>query len=126
LGSGLSGERFVATFKRWLPLSRFLIPAAWALQRLPSQAPSELQAAAGGLRTLLLPAGQLGSLSSLAWSLSQHPRARFAVVVTSLDSGAPAADLAAMMSGGGQHVMVPAHDDSLAAEMLLANAQMWF
>lgn len=73
----------------------------WALQQLEAQVPAELRPAAGGLRTLVLPAGQVGSLADVAWTLSQHPRARFAVVVNSgLEGSSPAvADAAAMLSG---------------------------
>lgn len=72
--------------------------AAWALQRLEEQVPTELAAAAGGLRTLVVPSSQLGQgLADLAWSLSQHPRTRFAVVATAgLEKSA---DAAAALSG---------------------------
>lgn len=82
--------------------------AAWALQYLrrevTSQAP-ELREAAGGLRTLVLPAAQLGSLPDLAWSLSQHPRTRFVVLANGMGGdggggGAVSGDVAAMLSGG--------------------------
>lgn len=64
----------------------------------------ELRDAAGGLRTLVLPAAQLGSLPDLAWSLSQHPRARFVVLANGLggdggSGGAVNGDTAAMLSG---------------------------
>ncbi|KAL4426710.1 hypothetical protein ABPG77_004766 [Micractinium sp. CCAP 211/92] len=81
--------------------------ASWALQylrrELTSHAP-ELREAAGGLRTLVLPAAQLGSLPDLAWSLSQHPRARFVVLANGMggdggSGGAVGGDVAAMLSG---------------------------
>lgn len=79
-----------------------LLPAVWALQRLESQVPPELQPCAAGLRVLVLPAAQVSKLADLAWSLSQHPRTRFVVLANGLDSGGMAAgDMAAMLSGGG-------------------------
>lgn len=82
-------------------------PAAWALQYLRREVTGhspELRDAAGGLRTLVLPASHLGSLPDLAWSLSQHPRARFVVLANGLggdggSGGAVNGDTAAMLSG---------------------------
>lgn len=81
--------------------------ASWALQYLRREVTEhspELRDAAGGLRTLVLPAAQLGSLPDLAWSLSQHPRARFVVLANGLggdggSGGAVNGDTAAMLSG---------------------------
>ncbi|KAL4458713.1 hypothetical protein ABPG75_013578 [Micractinium tetrahymenae] len=81
--------------------------ASWALQYLRREVTShspELRAAAGGLRTLVLPAAQLGSLADLAWSLSQHPRTRFVVLANGMggdggSGGAVGGDVAAMLSG---------------------------
>lgn len=82
------------------PADRWLF-TSWALQRLQQQVPAELAAQAAGIRTLVLPSSQLGSLADLAWSLGQYPRARFAVVVNGLggSGGAGAADVAAILSG---------------------------
>ena len=74
--------------------------AAWALQRLEGAVPAELQPAAAGLRTLVLPANQLSSLADLAWSLSQHPRTRFAVMANGMEACGSVGDVAAMLSGG--------------------------
>ena len=79
--------------------------AAWALQRIGEHNTDKehLAAAAAGLRTLVVPSNQVGNLADLAWSLSQHPRARFAVCVNAgLDNhsgSAAVADTAAMLSG---------------------------
>jgi hypothetical protein len=78
---------------------------AWALQRIGEQITDKehLAAAAAGLRTLVLPANQVGSLADLAWSLSQHPRTRFAVCINAgldVNGSSPViADAAAMFSG---------------------------
>jgi hypothetical protein len=82
--------------------------AAWALQRLEGSAPAELQPAAAGLRTLVLPANQLSSLADLAWSLSQHPRTRFAVVANGMEACGSVGDVAAMLSGGRAAVLFAA------------------
>lgn len=79
--------------------------AAWALQRIGQLdfSSGELKPAAAGLRTLVVPSNQLGSLADLAWSLSQHPRTRFAVCINAgldIHGGSPVvADVAAMLSG---------------------------
>lgn len=54
-------------------------------------------------RAVVLPASKASTLSDLAWALSQHPRARFLVLLQAGDS-IPAAslpDVAAMLSGYG-------------------------
>ena len=82
--------------------------AAWALQRLEGAVPADLQPAAAGLRTLVLPANQLSSLADLAWSLSQHPRTRFAVVANGMEACGSVGDVAAMLSGGRAAVLFAA------------------
>jgi hypothetical protein len=67
---------------------------AEALRCLPAKAP-----AAAGLRVVTLPTVHLASLPELAWALSQHPRARFVVVATSLDGLEGKSDLLALLSG---------------------------
>jgi hypothetical protein len=62
--------------------------AAWALQRLESAVPAELQPAACGLRTVVVNATHFGSLAGLAGSLRQHPRMRFVVVAIAEDGWA--------------------------------------
>ena len=73
----------------------------WALQRLPSRVPQGLAADAEGLRTLVLPSTHASALADLAWTLSQHPRCRFAVLAPGGvgGGGAAAADAAAILSG---------------------------
>ena len=63
----------------------------WALQRVERYVPGELQGAARGLRTVVLPSAKLSTLPELAWSLSQHPRARFVVVANGLEACGAAA-----------------------------------
>ena len=70
--------------------------------------PADLQPAAAGLRTLVLPANQLSSLADLAWSLSQHPRTRFAVVANGMEACGSVGDVAAMLSGGRAAVLFAA------------------
>ena len=79
-----------------------LPPAVWALQvGVVQEVAEELRPQAEGLRVVVLPSSQLGSLPELAWSLSQHPRARWVVLANGLSSlsAQGVADLAAMMSG---------------------------
>ncbi len=82
------------------------LTAAWALQRIGEHTTDKehLAAATAGLRTLVVPSNQVGGLADLAWSLSQHPRTRWAVCINAgLDvhgGSAAVADAAAMLSGG--------------------------
>ncbi|PSC71126.1 ATPase (AAA+ superfamily) [Micractinium conductrix] len=81
--------------------TRWLL-AVWALQvGVVQEVAEELRPQAEGLRVVVLPSSQLGSLPELAWSLSQHPRARWVVLANGLSSlsAQGVADLAAMMSG---------------------------
>lgn len=73
-------------------------PAAWALQRLKSTVPAELQPAAGGLRTVVLQPKHFNQLPELAQALRQHPRVRFVVIANAPRAYTPY--LAAMMAGG--------------------------
>jgi hypothetical protein len=53
-------------------------------------------------RAVVVPAGQLATMGELAWALSQHPRARFLVLLQAGDSLPPSslADVASFLSGG--------------------------
>lgn len=93
--------------------------AAWALQRFGAHIIADkehLAPAAAGLRTLIVPSNKASCLADLAWSLSQHPRARFAVCINAgldVHGGNPAvADAAAMLSG-----------EERLVELLLAGSQ---
>ena len=70
--------------------------------------PAELQPAAGALRTVVVPAHHFANLPGLAWSLSQHPRTRFAVVANGMEACGSVGDVAAMLSGGRAAVLFAA------------------
>lgn len=73
--------------------------AALALRDLENIVEKGLREQAAGVRTVILPQSSLKTISELAWTLSQHPRVRFAVLCPGLPKDLDA-DIAATIAGG--------------------------
>ena len=72
--------------------------ASIGLKNLETLVDSDVKAAASGVRTVILPHAGLKTIAELAWTLSQHPRVRFAVLCPAI--GELDGDVAATISGG--------------------------